>query len=267
MTKRSRQVGDSDTSTKPTAGAKRHPPAMYPDPAPIELATPLKIVAVDPKTRTITVERAPELAEIESKERRRLDLTARLKQYAGNCRDRIAPHWGERPKHVSPAKWKNLEQRVRAMTQLPENAPADAHDALKALQTLNRLTDELVEADDYPESIERALCYAIDLGQLLQRGQTQRDYGKTVEDGRIATRSRSAATEENSRGKSGRSEAAHAEFNRRMKAVKGARKTNQTLVTMSEVMIPNTKPPKPLWGSIATLNRYAKLWNSITPPE
>lgn len=264
MTKRSRQVGDSGISIKSTAGAKRHPPAMYPDPAPIELATPLKIVAVDPKTRTITVERTPELAEIESKERRRLDLTARLKQYARTCLIRIAPHWGERPKHVSPAKWKNLEQRVRAMTQLPETAPADAHDALKALQALNRLTDELVEADDYPESIERAFCYAIDLGQLLQRGQTQRDYGKVVDAGK---RSKSRSTNANaakSKLVTDKIEAAHAEFNRRMKTVTETRKKNQTLIAMSKVK--NTKG-KPLWGSIAALNRYANHWNSITPPE
>ncbi len=173
-------------AVKAPAGAKRHPPAMYPEPATIEIKTPQKIVAFDPKTRTITIEGPPppELLAAEEANRHRLNLNARIKQYALSCVLRIEPHWGERPKHISPAKWKNRELRVRAMAELPETAPADAHDALKALQTLNLLADELVEADDWPDAIDRALCYAIDLGQLLQRGQTQRDYGDIVDAGR-----------------------------------------------------------------------------------
>ncbi len=156
-------------------------PAMYPPPAPIELP-PQKIVAIDLKTKTITIEGSPppDLVAAAEMERRRLNLVERLTGYTKTLAMRITPHWGERPKHISLATWRNLEQRINAMDRLPENAPAPAQDDLLALQTLNRLVKELVNASDWPESIDRAICEAIDLGKLLQRGQTQIDHGKAV---------------------------------------------------------------------------------------
>lgn len=239
----------SKAAVKATGGAKRHPPAMYPDPAPIELATPQKVVAFDPKTRLITLQGPPppELLAAEEAHRHRLNLNTRIKQYALSCVLRIEPHWGERPKHISPAKWKNRELRVRAMAELPESAPADAHDALKALHTLNLLADELVKADDWPDAIDRALCYAIDLGQLLQRGQTQRDYGEIVDTGKRSKQSLNKGPEARTEKAKAKSEAAREELKRRL--VGNNRSPSDHLDDMAE---------EGKWGGRRMLSDYCK---------
>ncbi len=255
------------TDPTTTSGAARQTPAMYPAPAPVKLATPQKIVAVDLKSRTITIEGLPppELVAIAEIAQRRLNLTARCQQYARTCLARIAPHWGERPKHISPAKWRNLEQRVKAMTELPATAPAEARDALKALHTLNRLVTELVEAGDWPESIERAICLAIDFGQLLQRGQTQIDHGKAVDRGKRSAKATVEASEAKHAKKNDRSELALAEYVKRMATVTGTRRKTDTLKQMSQVMGDDSKTPK--WGSLTTLKRWSRDWKGITPTE
>lgn len=257
-TKRASKVKTTTVPTKQT-------PAMYPTPAPVELATPQKIVAFDPKTKTITIEGSPppEVLAMAEIERRRLNLMERLTGYAASLATRITPHWGERPKHISPAKWRNLEQRIKAMAELPENAPAEARDALMALHTLNRLVNELVEADDWPETIDRAICYAIDFGQLLQRGQTQIDHGETVDRGKRNAKAVTEATEAKRTKKIDRSELAHTEFVRRMATVKNPRMKTATLKNMSEVM----EGKKPKWGSLGTLKRWSRGWIGRTPSE
>ncbi len=212
-------------AVKVTGGAKRQIPAMYPTPAPVKVTTPQKIIDFDLTTKTITIEGSPppELLAMVEIERRRLNLLERLAGYLETLAKRIARHWGERPKHISPATWRNLEQRIKAMAELPENAPADAREALMALHTLNRLVGELVEAGDWPETIDRAICYAIDFGQLLQRGQTQIDHGETVDRGKRNAEATAGATEAKRTKKNDRSETAHAEYTRRMATVKTTR--------------------------------------------
>ncbi len=255
------------TVTKTTSAPKKQTPAMYPTPAAIELATPQKIVAIDLKTKTITIEGSPppEVLAMVEIERRRLNLVERITGYTKTLAIRIAPHWGERPKHISPAKWKNLEQRIKAMAELPETAPAEARDALMALQTLNRMAADLAEAGDWPDSIDRALCYAIDFGQLLQRGQTQIDHGETVDKGRRNAEATAGATEANRRKKIDRSEAALVEFNRRMATAKTKRMKTSTLKNMSQVMEGDGTTPK--WGSLAALKRWSLDWIGRTPTE
>ena len=255
------------TVTKTTSAPTKQIPDMYPPPAPVELATPQKIVAFDPKTKTITIEGSPppELLAMAEIERRRLNLMERLTGYAKSLATRITPHWGERPKDISPAKWRNLEQRIKAMAELPENAPAEARDALMALHTLNRLVQELVEAGDWPETIDRAICYAIDLGQLLQRGQTQIDHGATVDRGKRNAKATAGATEAKRSKKIDRAEAALVEFNRRMATVKTKRMKSATIKNMSQVMEGDGTTPK--WGSLAALKRWSHDWIGRTPSE
>ncbi len=164
---------------------QKHVPAIYPPPDSIKLPDQ-RIVAVNRKTRTITLAGSPppELVAAAEVERKRLDLTAKITGYAATCCARVMPHFGERPKNISAAKWRDIEHRIRLTHCLPVDAPPEAHDAFKALKTINRLVDALVAAGDYPEAIEHALCLAIDLGQLLQRGQTQIDVGPAVQRGK-----------------------------------------------------------------------------------
>ena len=254
------------TAQKTTSSQAKQIPAMYPTPDPVELATPQKIVAFDPKTNTITLEGSPppELLRLAEIEQKRLNLTERIPEYTNTLALRIAPHWGERPKHISSAKWRNLEQRIKAMVQLPENAPAEARDALMALHTLNRLVAELVEAGDWPDAIDRAICYAIDFGQLLQRGQTQIDHGETVDLGKRNAEAVAGAREAKSTKTNHRIEAAHAEFRRRMATVKKSRMKMATLKNMLEM---KDNSGNPVWPPIDTLKRWARDWKSITPSE
>lgn len=251
----------------PTAGvevmAKKKPvPAMYPKPE-VRIEEPQKIIAVDLKTKTITLAGSPppELLAASEIERQRLDLNSRLKSYAQSCLLQIMPHFGERPKNIPAAKWNNLEQRVRLISKLPESAPAEAHDALRALQTLNYLVAELVNAGDYPDAIDRAICWAIDLGQLLQRRQTQIDYGEAVDVGRRNVRSRANANSAKSEAAQQRFKLAESEYHRRMKD--GSKKT-ATLKSMSKVKDHNGKP---VYGSFGQLKRDVKSFKSLTPAE
>lgn len=250
-------------AVKSTAGAKRHSPAMYPEPAPIELAKPLKIVPVDLKSGTWRIDgpTPPEMLAIEEVERQRLDLKGRLATYCENCLVRMEPYWGKRPEHVPRSQWlaKKLDMKV------PENAAGDIGDTLLSLKTMQGLLEYLEASGPISPNIRMALCLAIDLGQLLQRGQTQREYGETVDKGRRYRKSTSGATEANSLGKKDRSEAAFAEFTRRMATVKETRRKTDTLRRMSEVVGDDGTTPK--WGSLATLKRWSKHWKGITPSE
>lgn len=253
-------------AVKVTGGAKRQTPAMYPTPAPLKLATPQKVVAIDPKTIAIEGSVSPEefaaIAEMLETERRRMDLTGRLAEYKRKLVNAMAPHWGERPKHISPAKWGNLKQRVNEMTELPETAPAEAHHILAALKTFFSLVDELADANNNPQPAARAICWAIDLGILLQRGQSQIEHGETVDRGKRNAKSTADANDAKARQASGRREQAKAEFLRRMATVKIPRMKTATLKNMSVVMATDGVTPK--WGSLTTLKRWSCDWKGIT---
>lgn len=245
---------------------KKPVPAMYPKPEPIKVAQPLKIVAVDIKrgrlvSTTFEGPPPPELLEVMEHERRRMDLTFRLKCYAQNCGLQIHRHCGERPKYISVAKWNDFNQRVRLIRKLPDSAPPEAHDALLAIQTLNRLVDELAQAGDYPEAIERAICWAIDLGQLLQLNQSQIDHGEAVDVGRRNVRSRASANSAKSEAAQQRFKLAESEYDRRMK---GGGKKTATLKNMSKVKDHNGKP---IYGSFGQLKRDVKSFKSLTPAK
>jgi hypothetical protein len=250
--------------------AKKKPvPAMYPKPETIKVAKPQKIVAVEKKRGkligiTIAGSPPPELLAAAEIERRRLDLNERLKGYVQSCGEQIHDHCGERPKNIPAAKWKDFNQRVRLIRELPDIAPAEAHEALRALQTLNSLVDELVKAGDYPEAVERAICWAIDLGQLLQRNHDQRVYGEAVDVGRRNVRSRSNANSVKSQKSEDKSQLAETEFNRLIASETQSRMRSATLANMAAKKDHNGKP---MYGSLPTLKRYAKTWKSITPPE
>ncbi len=257
-------------AAKATDGAKRQQtPAMYPTPAPTEVATPLELVAIDPKTVAIEGSVSPEefaaIMKTLETERRRMDLVERIAGYTKTLLLRIVPHCGERPKNIAPAKWKNFEQRIKAMSKLPANAPAEACDALAALHTLFQMAEELAEAGDWPDSIDRAICYAIDFGQLLQRGQTQIDHGANVDRGKRNAKATAGANAVKKTKTDERIEAAHAEFNRRMATAKSLRMKTATLTNMSKVMEDDGTTPK--WGSLRTLNRWERKWKSATPSE
>lgn len=179
---------------KKSSKVRKSVPAMYQSPPEVKLPGVHKITSVDIKTRTIHIESdgpVPlELTALIEIERHRLDLAERIEGYTQSCLERMLPHFGERPDDISVEDWENLERRLRLLRMMPQCAPAEARDAFLALKTLNRMTDELVAAGDYPDAIDRALCWAIDLGQLLQRSQTQIDHGEHVHAGRMNTASR-----------------------------------------------------------------------------
>ena len=227
-------------------------PAMYPTP-PTKKLPPRKIVDVDPLSQTITLEGPvpPELLQAIEQERRRLDLFSRLEAYGKRCLALVKPWIGERPQRVSSTAWENPEQLARLNIRLPENAPAEARDALLALRTQSRLLDQLMESGDLPESVNSAVCLAIDLGKLLQRTQTQLDYGSVVDTGKRAKRSTSVANDEKRRTTEEKKKSAHAEFVRRMQTA-GPRMKTATLQNMSAA--------NPSFGTLGTLKRWAKNW-------
>lgn len=242
------------------AGSVNKPvPAMYPPDPAVKLKTPLKIVAFDLKTRTITIEgpTPPELLHAAEIERKRLDLNARLRGYAETCLKRLLPFLT--PKERRAATKRKLPHSLR------DDAPAEAHDALLTLKTLNRIVDELVQAGDWPDEIDRALCLAIDLGQLLQRGQTQLDHGANVDTGKRNKASTSDANRAKADRVKARKEAARQEYLRRMATTAGNRKKNQTLTNMATVMETDGITPK--YGSLGTLKRWSRDWNGRTPSE
>lgn len=252
--------------------AKKKPvPAMYPKPATTKIAEPQKIVAVEKKRGKllgITIEVSPELqtqsqASIEI-ERHRFDLIARLRAYKGTLLARINPHCGERPKHIPAAKWGDIEQRAYLIADLPDDAPGEARDALLALRTLSVLNDALIQLRDMTPVIKQAVCSAIDLGMLLQRGQTQIDHGEAVDVGRRNVRSRSKANQAKSQSAAQQSKHAEIEFNRLIAKETQPRMRTATLANMAEKKDRNGNP---IYGSLPTLKRYAKTWKSITPSE
>lgn len=248
---------------------KKTVPAMYPKPDPIRLSKPLKFVSVDKKTRNVELEcsdadDAALLRATHASALRRHDLRERLNGCLASCQILIIPHFGDRPPYITVAKWKSLEQRLRLLRSLPENAPAEAHSALEAVQTIFQILDKLVNADHVTAEIERAICLAIDLGQLLQRSQTQIDHGEAVDVGRRNVRARSEANSAKSRKSQDQSALAETEFNRLMAKETQPRMMTATLENMARRKDHNGKP---IYGSLPTLKRYAKTWKSITPSD
>lgn len=236
----------------------KHVPPIYPQPDPVHIGT-LVVVDVDVASKTITVAGEPpaELKELAERERWRMDLNARVAQYTATCLTRVLPHFGERPKYLTPEKWNDIEQRVRLLQRLPAEAPEYARLAFMAIQTLNRLADELVAAGDYSEHIERALCCALDLGQLLERGQAQIDIGATVDSGRRSKRAVKTASQAKQDLTHSKSELAREEFDRRMQGSKNARMKTSTLKNMAQL---KDSEGRYIYGSLRTLIKFSNGW-------
>ena len=258
-------------------------PPLYPPPDSIKLETPLRLVSLDLKTKTLVVEAATpqqvstlqrsnvtipaycaedmlrcrglsdadrrRLETIADGERKRLDLNARLKGYAETCLARMLPF-------MSAAERRSAT-KGKLPNALPDTAPAEAHDALRAWHTLNQIVAELVKADDWPDELDRALCLAIDFGQLLQRGQVQIDYGQIVDSGRRNAESRDAANQAKRRDAEAKEQAAHAEFSRRMASATSDRMKTATLSNMAKE---RTSDGKLRFYSLVHLKRLAKNW-------
>ncbi len=239
-------------------------PAMYPAPAPVKIPA-RKIVGVDLKTKTLTLEGEvpPELAAMAAAEIQQLNLIDRLRRYKATLWARIEPHCGDRPKHIRKKAWDDVLCRANLITDLVADAPGEARDALLALRNLSRLNAALVAIGTLTPEIKLAVCSAIDLGQLLQRSQTQRDFAEVVDVGQRNARSRSVATRVKRESTQQQSDLAEAEFRRRMQNSPGRMKT-ATLRNMAAV---KNGDGRPMYGSLATLKRYATSWKSLTPPE
>jgi len=278
-------------------------PPMYPKSDSIKLGA-AEIVAVDKKTRTVHLQcegSPPEalLAAIEA-ERHRWDLIARLRAHKATLMARIEPHCGDRPKHIPAAKWRDFEQRTKLIADLPHNAPGEARDAFLALRTLSILNDALIELRDITPAIRQAVCSAIDLGMLLQRGQTQIDHGAAVDAGKRSVRSRTAANAKKSDNKLSRSEDAFSEFYQMMmpeivrkdgitekdvegmsrtefmNAAKRTRRTDDFLDQIAKMPLKDEKGNvlktptgkiKRKYGSKSVQNNNVKRWKSPTPSE
>lgn len=207
--------------------------AIYPTSKSIELA-PRKVVAVDLKAHTITLEgpTPPELLAETEADRRRFDLNARLKGYAETCLQRVFPSLS-RSQQQSLAKKPKRATLTKLPDSLPDDAPAEARDALLALQTIHRITNELARVQDWPDEMDLALCLAIDLGQLLQRGQTQVDHGENVAAGQRNRIARSEAVLVKIKNKQDRIEASRVEYIRRAKEINSPRRKTDILRKMS----------------------------------
>lgn len=243
---------------------RKHAPAMYPAPAPVKIPA-RRITGIDRKTKTLTLEGEvpPELAAMAAAEIQRVDLIGRLRRYKATLLARIEPHCGDRPTHISRAKWKDIAQRWSLISALTDDAPGEARDALIALHVLSRLDAALIAIRTLTPEIKVAVCAAIDLGQLLQRSQTQMDFAEAVDVGQRNARSRSVANRAKREAKQQQSDLAEAEFRRRMQNSPPRMKT-ATLRNMAAV---KDHDGKPMYGSEATLKRYATSWKSLTPPE
>lgn len=162
------------------------------------------------------------------------------------------------------AKKRANKSTARAKKQTPAMYPTPGDAEWVKLEELSGLLDELDKAGPISHSIERALNLAMDLAKVIQRGQTQIDYGETVNRGKRNAKATAGATEAQHTKKNDRSEAAHTEFLRRMATVKGTRRKTDTLTKMSKEMNGDGQPK---YGSLRTLIRYAEHWKSVTPSE
>ncbi len=243
---------------------KRKTPALYPKPAPVKLSEPVRVVPVKKKRgRKVTheLEPSPELVTALQKlvetERERLDLIGRLRGYKALLLERVEPHCGKRPKQIPVVKWRDIAQRVKLIDRLVDDAPADVRHALLALHTLSHLNDALVKVRDITPEIRVAVCMAIDLGMLLQRGQVQIDFGADVDAGKRNRKSTVTANAAKQTAKQKRVAVAKAEFTRRRKAAPD-RVSDETILTrMSEV---KDTSGKGVYGSLVTLRRYKLEW-------
>lgn len=248
---------------------KKVVPAMYPPPETVHLS-PRKIVAFDPETRTVTLEGPvpTELLKAAELERWRLDIKSRLATYCETCLKRMEPYWGKRPKGVPRSKW--LDQKLLIpgdgqdqVISLPRSAPGEIQDAHRALIAILWIDRCLISERSVSRRMCIAICMAIDLGQLLQRGQVQIDHGEAADRGRRNIESTRKAKEAKSRGSLQRSIAAEAEFNRLM-ANRRPRQATDTLKQMAEIKDANGDPK---YGSFSQLKRYKKNWKRLTPTK
>lgn len=253
-------------SLKIASKPRKTVPAMYPPSEPVQLP-PQKIIGFDAETRTITLEgpTPPELLAAVEQEKLRLNLKARLCGYCETCLQRLEPCWGERPEAISRSQW--LDQKLTTpqgcVIKLPKDAPAESRDAHLALIAIQWILKCLEQEGPISPLVSRAICMAIDLGQLLQRGQVQIDHGEAVDRGRRNIASTDTAISAKQRESQQKSAVAEAEFNRRM-ASRNLRLATATLKNMATIKDADGEPK---YGSLSQLKRYKKTWKRLTPTE
>lgn len=280
----------SASKGKPTP---KKPDPMYPEPTPIN-ATGWKLKGVDASGRVLLEAPGPPTPELvaaglvseDGKEAnfkgvpividgrmtihnvendaRQMDLNARLGKYLKTCLLRTLPHLGDRPAYISEADWQSHEQRTKLLMELPVDAPGEAHDALRAAKLILRMTDELVNENEWSDGIGRVICLAIDLGKILQRGQVQLDHGVNVARGRGIKQTQDAGGKATSDKSKVNYELWRVEFERRMSELtyyEGAE--GKILTAMSFVK----DDGKRVYGTITTLKRYWEKWKLNTAEQ
>lgn len=227
---------------------------MFPRPPAVKLRPP-KVVAFDPATNTITLDGPipPALAELQQRERHRLEFLARFKAYHETCLRCVLPHYDSRPVHVPAVSWDDAQWRVRHVD-LPDDAPGTAHDALLALRAGLRVVDLLHAINDWPDAIDKVFCELIDFGQLLQRMDDRRfeadvRTGQPVNANLLRTRSANRHRAESNRDR------IRTEVRSMMSATPGLSKTNAAILLAEriekEIKATNV-PPRDARESLAT---------------
>lgn len=124
------------------------------------------------------------------------------------------------------------------------------------LENLCGLLEELDQAGPISHDIEQALHLAMDLAKALQRGQTEIDYGVTVDRGKRNAKSTVVANDVKSTKTDVSIDAAHAEYTRRMATEKRPRMKTSTLRNMAKM---KDDSGNQIW-KFGTLRRWARNW-------
>lgn len=220
---------------------------LYPSPPSLELKSPLDMtepgvfVCHDPGD-------AATLQAIQRQEQERFRLFDRLGGYKMALLQRLAPYCDLTQEHSFEAVISCLPSIV-----LPPEAPGEVRDALTALRVLATIHIALIAVKEITPAMKVALCAAIDLGMLLQRGQAEHDFAGAVDVANMNQQARKNAVQKRTATKQSASEKAFQEFQRRKEQSPSATETDiiNTMAAMG-------------YGTVRTLYRYKKDWPTDT---
>jgi len=143
---------------------------MYPEAEPIQAKEPIRITSIEQdgdQIRLVADKMPDELREALAKRQEHYDIDKRIHQHAVSCAFRIRDYLTD-------------EQRQKFDTELPESlcadAPGEARDALLAMHKLSVISQTLQDLQDIHVAMKRALCLAIDAGQLRQAVRAWRQW-------------------------------------------------------------------------------------------
>jgi len=235
--------------------------SLYPKPEPFNPPLGPNVVQVDANTKRITVNRGEPAPPGCDKQvaliRLNFDLKARLRKYNEACIELILPYCGDQPEKVSDGDWENASKRCRLVGRLPD-APAEVQDAVAGLKTIDHLMKELTAEGEISTHVQHAICWAIDLGLIMQQCIAQMLFDERKTEASLnANSSKSQASEEQSK-------LAEIEFNRRMT---GSVTTRMKTATLKNMSLEKQHDGTLKYGGFSTLKRYCKTWKSLTPLE